>query len=441
MEEINFCPSCGKNQYINAKQVFCDCGTVLNSHELRTSQRGLMEFDEEEFLPAAYREDVDYLLGDGLKLFKLDGLYFRASSAKKDLFNKVECIKNSLIPSLTEWKEVLEICENEIIEHKSTIAFKIFNITNLILKEYYGPFKVNPIIQEFQSYRDFSMFNIKLNFDENNLDFDIENQLALSNVIGSSLDQSVDAFFSSSVFEKAQRSNRELTEGDLKVAGIGAGISLLGNMATGIGDIMGQNSDNIEKIREADKNLNYEIDKIRRNTQSLAIHENEILKRKRVLITEEQVLDYCNNVSLNPVFEKFFEESEYIRYKSGRHDLDVGVLKTKFEEDVLNEKIKVSFWSIFFRSKRKLFKKSWKERLKTMEDITSYRRYNEILSKKEPTILDDIYTFKKDNNQKFKEYEKKHRVILEQLPSYSEAKNKVNAFTLVLKRIKNNLEN
>lgn len=441
MEETNFCPSCGNNIYIKSAQQVCDCGSVINSQELMTSQRGLIEFDEEEYLPSVYREDVDYLLGDGLKLFKLDGLYFRASSAKKDLLNKVECIKNSIIPSLNEWKEVLEICENEIIEHKSTIALKIFNITNLILKEYYGPFKVNPIIQEFQSFRDFSMFNISLNFDENNLDLDIKNQLALSNVIGTSLDRSVDAFFSSSVFEKAKRSNRELTEGDLKVAAVGAGISLLGNMANGIGDIIGQNSDNIEKVREADKNLNSEIDKIRRSTQSLAIHENEILKRKRVLITEEQVLNYCNSISLNPVFERFFQEPDYISYKSGRHDLDVGVLKTEFEEDVLNEEIQVSFWSIFFRSKKKLFKKSWKRRLQSIEDISSYRRYNEILSEKEPTLLDDIYTFKKINNQKFKEYEKKHRVILEQLPSYLDAKNKVNAFTLVLKRIKNNLEN
>lgn len=441
MRDNNFCPSCGKDVNINGEEIFCDCGAVNNSNKLRSSQRGLIQFDEEEFLPEAYRGEVEYLLDEGLKAFKLDGLYFRASSAKKDLNAKVDFISNSMIPSLNEWKELLEFCEDQIIEHKSKIALKIFDITNLILKEYYGPYKINPIIQEFQSLRDFSMYNVRLDLEKSDLNFEIENQLALSNVIGGSLESGVDTFFSSHVFEKAEKSNLELTEGDLKLAGIGAGISVLGNMVTGISDVLGQNSDIIEKVRQADLDLNSEIDKISKTTQSLAIHENEIIKRKRGLITEEVILDYCNNISLNPVFEKCFEEPKYIEYKNGRHDLDVGVLKTKFEEDILSEKVKVSFWRVLMCSKRSLFKKAWKERLKNNENYHHYRRYNEILSTNEPTILEDIFAFKRNNDQKFREYEKKHRINFENSPSFISAKSKVNAFTLVLKRIKKNLEN
>lgn len=441
MRDNNFCPSCGKDVNINSEEIFCDCGAVNNSNKLRSSQRGLIQFDEEEFLPEAYRGEVEYLLDEGLKAFKLDGLYFRASSAKKDLSEKVDFIKETLIPSLNEWKEILELCESQIIDHKSAIAIKIYNITNLILKEYYGPYKINPIIQEFQSLRDFSMYNVKLDMGNNNLNFDLEGQLALSNVIGGSLDSGVNAFFSSHVFEKAERSNSELTEGDLKLAGIGAGISVLGNMVTGISDIMGQNSDIIEKVRQADLDLNSEIDKIYNTTQGLAIHENEIIKRKKVLITEEVILDYCNNISLNPVFEKCFGEPNYIEYKNGRHDLDVGVLKTKFEEDLLSENVKVSFWGVLIYSKRVLFKKAWKERIKNNENYHHYKRYNEILLINEPTILEDIFDFKRINDQKFREYEKKHRINFENLPSFISAKSKVNAFTLVLKRIKKNLEN
>ena len=440
MEDINFCPDCGKDLLLQAETVTCDCGSSIDSNKLKFSQRGLVVFDDEEYLPADYRGEVEYYLDEGLRLFKLDGLYFRASSAKKDLNEKIEFIQNSMIPSLNEWKELLEFCEAEISEHKSNIALKIFNITNIILKEYYGPYKVNPVIQEFESLRDFSMYNVRLDLGDNDLNFEMQNELALSNVIGNSLTSGVDTFFSSHVFEK-ENSDSELTENDLKVAGIGAGISILGNLITGVSNIMEQNTDVIEMVREADLNLNKEIEKIKNTTQGLAIHENEILKRKRTLLTEEKILEYCNNFSLKPVFDKCFSEPIYIKYKNGRHDLDVGLLKTKFEENVLLQNVRIPFWKIIFGSKNELFKKAWKKRISKKDHMQDYKRYNQILSLQEPSSYEDVVLFKNKNEQMFKNYEKEFRPVLENLPSFIDAKRKVNTFTLVLTRIKANLQN
>lgn len=440
MKENNFCPICGKNLILRLEKVICECGNEIKTSSLE-SQRGLGDFDKDEFLPESYSRDVKYFLEEGIKAYELDNLYFRSSSAKKALNQKIGFINGTLTTSLIEWKELLEFCDNNIIEHKSRISLKIYNIINLILAEFYGPFKLSPAEKkEYQSFIDFSIYNIKGVNENDEFQLEMKQHLALSNVIGRSLDSGFDTFFSSSVFKDAEKSKRELTKDDLSIASLEAGISILGGIVGGVSSAISQNSDVIGYVREVDKKLNNQIGKIYTATQSLSIHENEILKRKKVLLIEEEVLDFCNNYSLAPVFKKCFNEPLYIEYKEDRYEYDVGVYKSDIEEEILMEELTISFWKALRSSKLKSFKKAWVERKVKYKNLSNYYLYNEILSVKEPEDLQEIFSFKKENIQKFKEHEKKYRKVMSTLPSFKDAEDKVKKFTNVLRRIKDSLD-
>lgn len=439
MKENNFCPICGKNLILRLEKVICECGNEIKSSSIN-SQIGLGNFDKDEFLPESYSREVNYLLEEGLKAYELDKLYFRSSSAKKALNQKIDFINGTLTGSLIEWKELLEYCENNIIEHKSMISLRIYNIINLIIKEFYGPFKVDPTIKEYKSYIDFSIYNIKGVNENDEFQLEMKQHLALSNVVGRSLESGFDTFFSSSVFKDAEKSKRELTKDDLSIASLEAGISILGGIVSGVSSAISQNSDVIGYVREVDKKLNNQIEKIYTATQSLSIHENEILKKKKVLLIEDEVLDFCNSYSLAPVLKKCFNEPLYIEYKEDRYEYDVGVYKSDIEEEILMEELTISFWKALMSSKLKNFKKAWIERKVKYKNLSNYYLYNEILGVKEPELLQEIFTFKKENIQMFKEHEKKYRKVMATLPSFIDANDNVSKFVLVIKRIKNSLD-
>lgn len=436
MSTIIFCSNCGSELFYNNNH--CDCGytmTIIEKNQINSSIQKIASY---LLVDSNLKESVKYNYAR-LSEFRLDGLYFKANSAKNDYKKKVNFIQKELVPNINNWKDEVERAEKTIIKDKIEIYGRIMCITEFILKDFFGPFSIKEKGMElFVEYSDFSKFKLSETMFEGNLDF-TDIQSTDFGVIGSNVINSVDSAIRNGSFTKlAKKSN--WSKSDINTVKAELGVAIATEIISGIANMLAQNSEAIQNVRQADKALNCKISEISKIINSLEIEENELNKQKKFLDTSETILDHCVNKTLKPVIEELQKNKVFIEYKEKRIPYDLQQDKINLDELILSEKVAVSFWGCLFGNEKENYKNYWSKRATKLDVKKPYLEINLKLKEyNHQTFLDSNY-YKESKTEKFREFEKINRRILKTLPEIVNNKNDVLKFADVLKVVKSHLK-
>lgn len=436
MSGIIFCSNCGSELFYNTSH--CDCGYIMTITEKNQISVSIQKIVNYYIVDLNLKDSVKYNYSR-LSEFRLDGLYFKANSAKSDYQKKVNFIQKELVPNINNWKDEVQRAEKIILKDKIEIYGRIMGITEFILKDFFGPFSIREKgIELFVEYSDFSKYKLSETMFNANLDFS-DIQSTDFGVIGSNVLNSIDSAIRNGSFAKLAKKS-EWSKSDINTVKTELGVAIATEIIAGIANMLAQNSKAIQNIRQADEALNGKISEISKIINSLGIEENELNKQKKFLDTSETILDHCVNKKLKPIIEDLQKNKVFIEYKEKRIPYDLQQDKINLDELILSEKVEVSFWGCLFGDAKENYKKYWSKRATKLDVKKRYLEINLKLQEYHHQTFHDSNYYKESKTEEFREFEKINRRILKTLPEIVNNKNDVLKFADVLKVVKSHLK-
>lgn len=432
-----FCSNCGSPLKLNDET--CKCGYIMPENEkiellkIIKNKNTIQLFNKNWETPIreVYNKISDY---------ELDSTYYLSSSAKSDFKKKQKFIKNELVPKVTQWREKVIDVEKKIVKDKLEVYARIYQITDFIINDFFGRFKMpdsEHSIKIFQEIRDYSKYEIAETITTSDLDFSDVQNLDIG-VIGSNILRSgFRALENGSFVELAQKS--EWSKSDQKRVAAEVGISVGIEVVNNISNAITQNSDAIKNIRKSNEKLNKEMGKLVGVISGLSMEEKTLKKLKRLYDRCDLVLDFTYNCKLLPIVNKLIKNPIFIEYKNKRRPFDLEQEKIQINETVLKENINLSFWSVLLQGKKLNFRSSWKKRIKITGLEQKYKKINNALNETLYSNLNNLYKYQIDKTEKFKQFEKSERKVLQKENVWRDSATDVISYAKVFKHIRKQL--
>jgi hypothetical protein len=438
MSNIIFCSNCGNHlSYNNSK---CDCGFEMSLSEKKEIRDKLISINNNILIDDKLKELTSISNQELLDNYMLSGTYFMSSSAKEDYENKTKFLKSDLLPKINNWRKSIQAAENKVAKDKIEVYGRVIAITDFVLKEFFGPFAIKENgLENFVEFRDFSKYKLAETMFNANLDFSDIKTVNFGS-IGNDIMKSVGNTLSEGSFKELSKKT-EWSKSDIKTVKTEVGIAVAGQLIAGISNMIGQNNQAIKAVREADKELNQKLKQISNVINSLSIEENEIEKQKRLYDKSDIILDTCYNKILKPIVDELKADPVYLDYKSSRKPFDNQKEIIDIDNELLNTKIKVSFWSCLLKNKNQNYLSSWKKRINQIGKLGRYKEIISSLNIKVHKSLEDFNNFEIQKTIEFKEFEMINRRTLKTIPAISKNAKDVIKFAGVLKQVKTNIIN
>ena len=433
-----FCSSCGTQLKYN--ETNCKCGFSMTQLEKKEISNKLINIKNNILVDDNLKKLTEISNQELFDNYMLSRTYFINNSAKEDYDLKVNFLKTDLIPKVNKWRESIENAQKIVAKDKVEVYGRIIAITDFILKEFFGPFTIKENgLQIFEEYKDFGKYKLSETMSEANLSFSDIKTVNFGS-IGNDIMKSVGNTLSEGSFKEISK-KAEWSKTDIKAVKTEVGIAVAGQLIAGVSNMIGQNSQAIKAVREADKELNKKLEQISNVINSLSIEENEIEKQKRLYDKSDIILDTCYNKVLKPIVDELNTDAVYLDYKAARKPFDNQQEIIKIDNELLNTNIKVSFWSCLLKNRNQNYLSNWKKRI---NQIGKFDRYKEIINSLNLKVHKSLDDFKKFENQKtleFQEFEKLNRRTLKTIPAISKNAKDVITFAGVLKQVKTNITN
>lgn len=438
MSNIIFCSNCGCQLKYN--ETNCKCGFSMTQLEKKEINNKLIKIKSNSLVDNNLKKLTDISNQELFDNYMLSGTYFINSSAKEDYDNKANFLKTDLIPKINNWRKSIEKAQKIVAKDKVEVYARIIAITEFILKEFFGPFTIKENgLQIFEEYKDFGKYKLSETISEANLSFSDIKTVNFGS-IGNDIMESVGNTLTEGSFKELSKKT-EWSKSDIKTVKTEVGIAVAGQLIAGIGNMINQNSQAIKAVREADKELNKELEKISNIINSLSIDENEIEKQKRLYDKSDIILDTCYNKILKPIVDELNADVVYLDYKTARKPFDYQKEIINIDNELLNTKIKVSFWSCLLKNKNQNYLLCWKKRINQIGKLDRYKEIISSLSIKVHKSLEDFKNFEIQKTIEFKEFEQVNRRTLKTIPAISKNAKDVIKFAGVLKQVKTNITN
>lgn len=434
IDTIN-CTNCGSEIRSNISKCYCGYSmSVIEKNEITNLIRNansIILIDENIGLhaKATYKD---------LERFELDNKYYRSKTAKKDFANKNEFVRTKLIPKINYWNESVIKVEQQIAIEKLEVYGRIYQITDFIINEFFGRFKMKEDnLEFFQEIRDYSKYEIAETMVVANLDFsDIETTNL--GVIGSNmLSSGFNALGNGSFIELSKKS--EWTKSDRNRVAAEVGIAIGAEIINGISKMLIQNSEEIKHVREANLKLNNEMKKVGGVISGLSMEERELKKFKRLYDRCDLVLDITYKYKLLPIVIDFNNDPLYIDYKRKRRPYDLEQEKIQINETVINIDLKLSFWGSLLKGKKSNFTKSWNKRLDSTKLKSNYNKINSELNESSHKTLKELREYESVKTEAFREFENLHRKDIRRQNVWKENYEQVLDYAAIFKNIKKHL--
>ncbi|NKI25396.1 hypothetical protein HCG49_02340 [Arenibacter sp. 6A1] len=435
MANTIFCTNCGAQLTYTISS--CTCGYSMSTSEKNEIYGKLQTVDNFQFIDSSQGKLIAERFNQ-LEEYKLDRTYFRGSSAKKAYERKSHFIQKSLIPNVNSYAKTISEAEKILAIDKVEVYGKIVNITDFVLKEFFGPLAVKDNnLQCFIEFSDFGKYELSETIVQSNLDFsDIKTTNFGS--IGNNIMSSVGRTLENGSFKELSKKDH-WSESDIKTVKAEVGIAIAAEAINGALKMMEENSQVINDVRVADEKLNDKLSQISNVFNSLTIEEKELAKQKRLFDTAGVTLDSCFEKNLKPIMEELKKDAVYIKYSKERKQYDLKQEKIKIDNEVNSTSVDVSFWSCVLFSARYNYKRLFKKRLKKVEKLEEYVSINSTLKEGFYSTLLELQSYHKLETEKFIEFEKINRRELKRLPVIANNQNVVRGFVPVLKTVRTNL--
>src|SRR5690606_18539504 len=152
---------------------------------------------------------------------------------------KVNFLRKDLIPKMNSWSDNIQLSDKNVAIDKVAVYDKIISITSFVLKEFFGPFKIQENgLQVFLEFRDFGKYKISNTILEADLDFtDIKTVNFAS--IGNDVINTLGKTLSTGSFKELSN-KKEWTEADVKTLKTEVGVAVAGELISGISTMIGQ---------------------------------------------------------------------------------------------------------------------------------------------------------------------------------------------------------
>lgn len=433
-----FCTRCGSDLDYQATQ--CQCGFIMPSEERRIIGYNLETINNSILIDEEYANITISSFEDLLNNYQLSSLYFTSGGAKKAYEKKVDFLKSDLLPKIENWREIIQISDEKISLEKVELFSKIYGITELILKEYFGPFTIKENnLEVFTEFRDFSRYQVSTTVLETEIDF---TDIKTTNLgtIGHNILDSVGNTLDKGSFKELSKKT-EWSDSDVKRVKAEVGVAIAGELIVGIGSMISQTQDAIKNVRIADNELNCKLEKINDLINSLSIEENEIEKQKRLYDKCNMIIDSCYERILKPIFEELNNDPVYIEYRDKRIPFDLEQERIKMDDEALNENVSISFWGCLLNNNARNYRVYWKKRIKKLNKLDRYSEITSILKSKRHKTIAECSSYKELKLSEFKDFEMINRRVLKSRPIISNNKREVIGFAQVFNKIKYNINN
>jgi len=433
-----FCSNCGTQLKYN--ETNCKCGFSMTQLEKKEISNKLINIKNNILVDNNLKTLTEISNQELLDSYMLSGTYFLNSTAKEDYDKKVNFLKSDLIPKVNNWRKSIENAQKIVAKDKVEVYGRIIAITDFILKEFFGPFTIKENgLQIFEEYKDFGKYKLSETMSEANLNFS-DIKTVNFGTIGNDIMKSVGNTLSEGSFKELSKKT-EWSKSDIKTVKTELGIAVAGQLIAGVTNMISQNSQAIKAVREADNELNQKLGQISNVINSLSIEENEIEKQKRLYDKSDIILDTCYNKVLKPIVEQLNADPVYLEYKIARKPFDNQQEIIRIDNELLNTKIKISFWGCLLKNKHQNYLSGWKKRINQLGKIDRYKEIINLLNIKVHKSLKDFKDFETQKTLEFKEFEMVNRRTLKTIPAISKNANDVIKFAGVLKQVKTNITN
>lgn len=433
-----FCSSCGTQLKYN--EINCKCGFSMTQLEKKAISNKLISVKNNILVDDNLKKLTEISNQELFDNYMLSRTYILNSSAKEDYDIKVNFLKSDLIPKVNNWRKSIENAQKIVAKDKVEVYGRIIAITDFILKEFFGPFTIKENgLQIFEEYKDFGKYKLSETMSEANLSLSDIKTVNFGS-IGNDIMKSVGNTLSEGSFKEISKKT-EWSKSDIKTVKTEVGIAVAGQLIAGVSNMIGQNSQAIKAVREADIELNKKLEQISNVINSLSIEENEIEKQKRLYDKSDIILDTCYNKVLKPIVDELNADPIYLDYKTARKPFDNQQEIIKIDNELLNTNIKVSFWSCLLKNKSQNYLSSWKKRINQIGKLERYKEIINSLNLKFHKSLDDFKKFENQKRKEFQEFEKLNRRTLKTIPAISKNAKDVIKFAGVLKQVKTNITN
>ena len=439
IDTIN-CTNCGSEIENNISK--CDCGysmSVTEKNEITTLIRNANSvklIDENIGLNV---KDTYQKLGS----FELDKTYFRSNTAKKHFAEKNNFIQKILLPEINFWRESVMEAEHQIANEKLEVYGKIYQISEFIINEFFGRFRIKEDnLEFFQEIRDYSKYEIAETLNLSDLDFSTIQTTDIGKIGSNMLSSGLSALENGSLNDLANKSDWSKSDKNRVAAEVGVAMGM--EVIDGVFKLINQNSKAIKHVREANLKLNNEMRKVGSVISGLSIEEKELKKLKRLYDRCDLVLDITYKYKLLPIVINFIKNPLYINYKNERRPYDLEQEKIQLDETILKENIDLSFWGCLFQGKKSNFINSWNKRVKSANLESKYNSVRLALKESPHRTLNEVTSYKSMKTEEFRKFEKLHRKEIIRQDVFSNHINQVKEYAAIFKNIqkhitKNNL--
>lgn len=436
MSKTIFCSKCGSP--LKLSDTVCKCGNLMSLSDKNKITSTLSKIESFKLISKSPKNEVNTSLGK-MPEYNLAKTYYRGSSAKRDYEAKVGFIKDNLIPQITEWKDIVQDADAILAKEKVELYGRILGITDFIINDFYGPFRVNNTdLQIFEEYRDFSKYELSKLLHDYNIELD-DIQTSDFGTIGIDVFNSIGNTLHNGSFLKLADKD-EITDTDLKTVKAEIAVAIAGEIIKGITNMVSQNSDAIRNVRTADSNLNEKLSHISNVYSSLRIEEQEINKHKQLFDKSDAIIETCYNNILKPIVEELKKDPIYIVYEKARIPYNLQQNKIEIENKALNIEVQISFWHCLISNAKSNFNTYLKKRLQNLESFEDYNNLNDKLKEKKHKSLKEKKQYDINCFNAFKNFEKEHRRELKKIPAFVNNHKTVVKFNEVLKQVKTNIK-
>lgn len=433
MSELIFCLNCGLRVGLNDS---CKCGSKMTVIEKNKIQNKIQSINNYQIVESKFKKLAKANLSK-VTDYKLSNLYFLASSAKEDYQSKVDFIQNNIISNLHSWTGEIKAVDKLLAQDRVRIFSKVVGITEFVLTEFFGKFAVAKTGKaHFVEYYDFGKYNMTSTIRQANISFS-DVQKTDFGTIGVSVMNSVENTLKTGSFKNLSKKS-EWSKTDIDTVKYEVAAAAIEEIVKGIVKVFNENSKAIREVRKGDLKLNKTIEKINNGINSLTITENELLKQKKLLHTNEFILDSCFENVLKPIFDELQNDEVYKEYKVQRMPHELRQKKIQLEKNILKRNVTVSFWGCLINSKASNYRRYWLKRARPIQ-ISNYQKLNTELDEKNHISLIDSVNYSISKTEDYKDFELISRRVLKKQPAIMNNKDKVIQFAGILKIIKSNL--
>ncbi|WP_178985639.1 hypothetical protein [Winogradskyella helgolandensis] len=433
-----FCSNCGNQLGINESN--CECGFSMSQLEKKEINDKLATINSNVLIDNQLRVVTTLSNQDLLDNYKLDRLYVSSGMAKDDYEKKVNFLKLDLLPKINNWTDSIQEAEKKVAKDKVEVYGRVIAITDFVLKEFFGPFSVKENgLENFVEFRDFGKYKLSETIFEADLNFSDIKTVNFGS-IGNDIMSSVGNTLSEGSFKELSKKS-QWSDSDIKTVKTEVGIAVAGQLIAGVGNMIGQTQQAIKNVRVADKELNEKLKGISNVINALTIEEKEIEKQKRLYDKSDVILDTCYVKVLKPIVDELNADPIYLDYKVARKPFDNEQETIKIDNELLNTKIKISFWSCLLKTKNQNYISGWKKRIIQTGKVDRYKELINSLNIKAHKSLNDFKNFETQKTIEFEEFEKINRRTLKTIPAISKNAKDVIKFAGVLKQVKTNITN